>query len=49
MTDEELVAQRLAFIETCLRELRETRSMGPSTHEANERRIESTIQSCPLL
>lgn len=45
MTDDELVAKRLAFIETCLRELRELARPGAMMTEVREERfIEHTLQ-----
>ena len=45
MTDEELVAKRLAFIETCLRELRQLARPGDLTTDIREQRfVEHTLQ-----
>ena len=45
MTDQELVAKRLAFIETCLRELRELARPEALTIDVREERfIEHTLQ-----
>lgn len=45
MTDEALVAKRLAFIETCLRELRETSRPDLLASDVRERRfVEHTLQ-----
>ena len=45
MTDEELVSKRLAFIETCLRELRQFARPGDLAGDIRERRfVEHTLQ-----
>ena len=45
MTDEELVSKRLAFIETCLRELRQFARPGDLADDVRERRfVEHTLQ-----
>ncbi len=45
MTDEELVAKRLAFIETCLRELRQLARPAELARDVRERRfVEHTLQ-----
>lgn len=47
MTDEELVAKKLAFIETCLRELRELGRPDRIALDLKERRfVEHTLQIC---
>ena len=45
MTDADLVRKRLAFIETCLRELTELAEPGRIEHDVRERRfVEHTLQ-----
>lgn len=45
MTDEDLVRKRLAFIETCLRELRELARPGAMSSDVREERfVEHTLQ-----
>lgn len=45
MTDADLIAKRLAFIETCLRELREQAKPDALAHDVRERRfVEHTLQ-----
>ena len=45
MTDADLVRKRLAFIETCLRELAELSDSGRIEHDIRERRfVEHTLQ-----
>ena len=47
MTDEDLVAKKLAFIETCLRELRELGRPDRIALDLKERRfVEHTLQIC---
>ena len=47
MTDEDLVAKKLAFIETCLRELRELGRADRIAEDLKERRfVEHTLQIC---
>lgn len=47
MTDEDLVRKKLAFIETCLRDLRETAAPERIESDIKERRfIEHTLQIC---
>lgn len=47
MTDAELVAKKLAFIETCLRELRELGRADRIAFDVKERRfVEHTLQIC---
>lgn len=47
MTDEELVAKKLAFIETCLRELRSLGQPDRIATDVKERRfVEHTLQIC---
>ena len=45
MTDPDLIRKRLAFIETCLRELAELADPGRVEHDIRERRfVEHTLQ-----
>jgi uncharacterized protein YutE (UPF0331/DUF86 family) len=45
MTDPELLAKKLAFIETCVRELRELADLGKLDSDLRERRfVERTLQ-----
>jgi len=47
MTDEDLLAKKLAFIETCLRELRELGRADRIAVDVKERRfVEHTLQIC---
>lgn len=47
MTDEELVAKKLAFVETCLRELRSLGQPDRIATDVKERRfVEHTLQIC---
>lgn len=47
MTDQDLLAKKLAFIETCLRELRELGRADRIAFDLKERRfVEHTLQIC---